>query len=283
MVRGPGAFLPLVGMEIERQGFDAVYLSGATLSAGLGLPDIGLTTLTEVADHAEQLARATNLPLIVDCDTGFGDPMNLACCVETMERRGVAGVQIEDQKAPKRCGHLDGKSLVSTQDMVRRVRTAAEVRQDPNLLVIARTDAWATKGGPGNDRPRAGLCRGRGRCDLCRSGGGSSTIAPGTGVRVYLACAVTDMRKGIVGLVALSQDVLRQKPSSGAVFALRRRRGDRIKLLLWDGQGFCLYCKVPERGRFPWPTTTEGAARLTSAQLAMRGQWEHTTVLTDHR
>ena len=97
-------------------------------------------------------------------------------------------------------------------------------------------------------------------------------IAPGTGVRVYLACGVTDMRKGIAGLAALSQDVLRQKPSSGAVFAFRGRRGDRIKLLFWDGQGFCLYYKVLERGRFPWPTATEGTARLTSAQLAML--WE---------
>ena len=78
-------------------------------------------------------------------------------------------------------------------------------------------------------------------------------IGPGTGVRVYLACGATDMRKGIAGLSALTQDVLRQKPASGAVFALRGRRGDRIKLLYWDGQGFCLYYKVLERGRFPWP------------------------------
>eukprot|EP00919_Chromeraceae_sp_WS-2016_P064708 GHVR01153312.1.p1 GENE.GHVR01153312.1~~GHVR01153312.1.p1 ORF type:complete len:208 (+),score=28.77 GHVR01153312.1:958-1581(+) len=82
-------------------------------------------------------------------------------------------------------------------------------------------------------------------------------IGPGTGVRVYLACGVTDMRKGIAGLSALTQDVLRQKPTSGAVFAFRGRRGDRIKLLFWDGQGFCLYYKVLERGRFPWPTATE--------------------------
>ena len=97
-------------------------------------------------------------------------------------------------------------------------------------------------------------------------------IAPGTGVRVYLSCGVTDMRKGIAGLAALAQDVLRQKPSSEAVFAFRGRRGDRIKLLFWDGQGFCYYYKVLERGRFPWPTALDGAARLTSAQLAML--WE---------
>jgi transposase len=97
-------------------------------------------------------------------------------------------------------------------------------------------------------------------------------IGPGTGVRVYLACGVTDMRKGIAGLSALAQDVLRQRPSNGAVFAFRGRRGDRVKLLFWDGQGFCLYYKVLEHGRFPWPTATEGVARLTSAQLAML--WE---------
>jgi transposase len=97
-------------------------------------------------------------------------------------------------------------------------------------------------------------------------------IAPGAGVRVYLACGVTDMRKGIAGLASLAQDQLRQKPASGAVFAFRGKRGDRLKLLYWDGQGFCLYYKVLERGRFPWPSAGDGAARLTSAQLAML--WE---------
>jgi transposase len=97
-------------------------------------------------------------------------------------------------------------------------------------------------------------------------------IGPGTGVRVYLACGVTDMRKGISGLAMLAQTVLRQKPASGAVFAFRGRRGDRLKLLYWDGQGFCLYYKILERGRFPWPSAADGAARLTSAQLAML--WE---------
>ena len=112
-------------------------------------------------------------------------------------------------------------------------------------------------------------CGGADAADPC---GGSGMIGPGTGVRVYVACGVTDMRKGIAGLAALTQDVLRQKPTGGAVFAFRGRRGDRLKLLYWDGQGFCLYYKVLERGRFPWPAMTEGAARLTSAQLAML--WE---------
>jgi transposase len=97
-------------------------------------------------------------------------------------------------------------------------------------------------------------------------------IGPGAGVRVYLACGVTDMRRGITGLAALAQEILRQNPASGAVFAFRGRRGDRIKLLHWDGQGFVLYYKVLEKGRFPWPSPADGVARLTAAQLAML--WE---------
>lgn len=94
-------------------------------------------------------------------------------------------------------------------------------------------------------------------------------IAPGSNVQVYLACGATDMRKGISCLSALVQEVLRQKPASGAVFAFRGRRGDQVKLLCWDGQGFCLYYKFLERGRFPWPSVADGVARLTAAQLAM--------------
>ena len=97
-------------------------------------------------------------------------------------------------------------------------------------------------------------------------------IGPGTGVRVYLACGVTDMRKSITGLAALAQDKLRQNPAGGSVFAFRGRKGDRLKLLYWDGQGFCLYYKVLERGHFPWPSGGDAAIRLTSAQLAML--WE---------
>lgn len=97
-------------------------------------------------------------------------------------------------------------------------------------------------------------------------------ISPGTGVRVYLACGHVDMRKGIGGLSAIAQDVLRQRPASGAVFAFRGRRGDRIKLLFWDGQGFCLYYKVLSKGHFPWPSASDGSVRLTSAQLSML--WE---------
>ena len=97
-------------------------------------------------------------------------------------------------------------------------------------------------------------------------------IGPGTGVRVYLACGTTDMRKSIAGLSLLAQDHLHQSPTSGAVFAFRGRRGDRLKLLYWDGQGFCLYYKILQKGTFPWPSSGDAVARLTSAQLAML--WE---------
>lgn len=97
-------------------------------------------------------------------------------------------------------------------------------------------------------------------------------IGPGTGVRVYLACGMTDMRKSIAGLSVLAQDHLHQSPTSGAVFAFRGRRGDRLKLLYWDGQGFCLYYKILQKGTFPWPSSGDVVARLTSAQLAML--WE---------
>ncbi|MCP4384469.1 MAG: methylisocitrate lyase [Hyphomicrobiales bacterium] len=146
IVQAPGAFSPLVAMEIERLGFEAVYVSGAVISADLGLPDVGLTTLSEVANRAEQIARVTDLPTIVDCDTGFGEPMSVARTVRTMEERGIAALHLEDQVNPKRCGHLDGKSIVPADEMVRRVKSAVDARRDPNTVIIARTDARAIEG-----------------------------------------------------------------------------------------------------------------------------------------
>ncbi len=146
IIRAPGAFSPLVAMDIERLEFEAVYVSGAVLAADLGLPDIGLTTLGEVATRAEQIARVTDLPTIVDCDTGFGEPMNAARTIRMMEERGVAALHLEDQVNPKRCGHLDGKSIVAVEDMVRRVKAAVDARRDHNTVIIARTDARAIEG-----------------------------------------------------------------------------------------------------------------------------------------
>jgi methylisocitrate lyase len=136
----PGAFNPLSAKLIQDKGFDGVYISGAVISADLGLPDIGLTTLTEVATRAQQIARMTDLPSLVDADTGFGEPMNVARTVQTLEDAGVAGLHIEDQVNPKRCGHLDGKAVVDEDTALKRIRAAADARRDPNLLIMARTD-----------------------------------------------------------------------------------------------------------------------------------------------
>ena len=146
LLRFPGAFNPLSARLIEQKGFDGVYISGAVLSADLGLPDIGLTTLTEVAGRAKQIARMTELPAIVDADTGFGEPMNVARTVQEMEDAGLAGLHIEDQVNPKRCGHLDGKQVVDQGTALQRIRAAVDARRDPNFLIMARTDIRAVDG-----------------------------------------------------------------------------------------------------------------------------------------
>lgn len=139
--RFPGAFSPLVAKLVAEIGFEGVYVSGAALSADLGLPDIGLTTLTEVTARGAQIAAATDLPTLIDADTGFGEPMNVARTVTVLEDAGLAGCHLEDQFNPKRCGHLDGKAVVPTAEMVRRIRAAVAARRDPNFVVCARTDA----------------------------------------------------------------------------------------------------------------------------------------------
>ena len=146
LLRFPGAFNPLSARLIERKGFEGVYISGAVLSADLGLPDIGLTTLTEVAGRGAQIARTTDLPALIDADTGFGEPMNVARTIQTLEDAGVAGAHIEDQINPKRCGHLDGKAVVDEATALKRIRAAVEARRDPNFLVMARTDIRAIDG-----------------------------------------------------------------------------------------------------------------------------------------
>lgn len=146
LLQFPGAFNPLSAALIQDKGFDGVYISGAVLSAELGLPDIGLTTLTEVAGRARQIARMTDLPAIVDADTGFGEPMNVARTVQEFEDAGLAGCHIEDQINPKRCGHLDGKAVVDLDTAAKRLRAAADARRDENFLLMARTDIRAVDG-----------------------------------------------------------------------------------------------------------------------------------------
>jgi methylisocitrate lyase len=139
--RFPGSFSALVAKVIAEVGFEGVYVSGAALSADLGLPDIGLTTLTEVATRGAQIVGATDLPTLIDADTGFGEPLNAARTVTLLEDAGLAGCHIEDQVNPKRCGHLDGKAVVPAADMVKRLRAAVSARRDPNFVICARTDA----------------------------------------------------------------------------------------------------------------------------------------------
>lgn len=146
VVQFPGAFTPLSTRLIQEQGFDGVYISGAVLANELGFPDIGLTSLAEVVARAGQIARVTDLPCIVDADTGFGEPMNVARTVQELENAGLAGCHIEDQVNPKRCGHLDGKNVVDVDTAARRVRAAAEARRDPNFLIMARTDVRGVEG-----------------------------------------------------------------------------------------------------------------------------------------
>ena len=148
LLRFPGAFSPLVGMLIQRIGFDGVYISGAALSADLGLPDIGLTTLTEVVSRAQAVARMIDLPVIVDADTGFGEPANVARTIQSMTNAGLSGCHLEDQQFPKRCGHLDNKTLVPASDMVKKIAAAANATTDQQFLIIARTDARAVESLP---------------------------------------------------------------------------------------------------------------------------------------
>lgn len=123
-----------------------MYVSGAVVAADLGLPDVGLTTLTEVAARAGQVARMTDLPTLVDADTGFGEAMNVARTVQALEDAGVAGLHVEDQVNPKRCGHLDGKQVVDDVVALQRVRAAVDARRDADLLIMARTDARGVLG-----------------------------------------------------------------------------------------------------------------------------------------
>ena len=144
--RFPGAFNPLVAKLIQEIGFEGVYVSGAVVSAELALPDIGLTTLTEVTERGRQIARVTDLPVLIDADTGFGEPMSAARTVTLLEDAGIAGLHLEDQVNPKRCGHLDGKEVVPTDEMVRRLGAAVAARRDPNFVICARTDAAGIEG-----------------------------------------------------------------------------------------------------------------------------------------
>lgn len=144
VVVAPGVFSPLAGVVVRRVGFSAGYVSGAAFSASLALPDLGLFTLTELADFVRCVYRACGLPLVVDADTGFGEALNVVSAVRELEWAGAAAVQLEDQPLPKKCGHLSGKSVVPAEEMARKVAAAASARR--HTLIVARTDARAVEG-----------------------------------------------------------------------------------------------------------------------------------------
>jgi methylisocitrate lyase len=142
----PGAFNAASAKLIEAKQFDGVYISGAVIAADLGLPDIGLTTLTEVSTRAHQISRMVDLPTLVDADTGFGEMLNLARTVQVLEDAGVSALHVEDQINPKRCGHLDGKAVVDRGTAVQRIASAVSARRDSDLVIVARTDVRGVEG-----------------------------------------------------------------------------------------------------------------------------------------
>jgi len=143
ILKFPGAYNPLTAKLITEIGFDGIYISGAVIANDLGIPDIGLTTLKEVSYRANQISRVSDIPAIVDADTGFGDCKRT---IETFEQLGLSGCHIEDQIDEKRCGHLDNKEIIPLDKMVNKIKTAVNAKKDKNFLIIARTDANSVEG-----------------------------------------------------------------------------------------------------------------------------------------
>ncbi len=146
MVAAPGCYDCITARSIERAGFEAVYMTGAGTAAMLGYPDYGLVTLSEMADNAGRIAAAIKLPVIADADTGYGNELNAIRTVREYEKRGVAGIHIEDQGFPKKCGHLEDKTIVPIEDYVAKIRAAVSAKVDPDFLIIARTNSRAVLG-----------------------------------------------------------------------------------------------------------------------------------------
>ena len=147
MIVAPGAIDGLTGRLIDQAGFPAAYMTGfGTSAALLGRPDVGLLTMTEMAGNAGRIAACVDIPVIADADTGYGNPLNVIRTVGAYEAAGVAGIHIEDQVAPKKCGHMEGKEVIAADEMAQKIRAAVEARTDPGFVIIARTDARAVEG-----------------------------------------------------------------------------------------------------------------------------------------
>jgi carboxyvinyl-carboxyphosphonate phosphorylmutase len=146
MLVAPGAYDAISALTIQQAGFEAAYMTGSGTAASLGFPDLGLVTMSEMVENAARIARAVDLPVIADADTGYGNELNVTRTVREYESRGVAGLHIEDQVSPKRCGHLDGKEVVPREDFVSKIRAAVLARRSADFLIIARTDSRAVLG-----------------------------------------------------------------------------------------------------------------------------------------
>jgi 2-methylisocitrate lyase-like PEP mutase family enzyme len=145
MLVAPGAYDAIGARMIEQAGFGAAYMTGAGTSAARGFPDFGLLTMSEMLENAAVMARSVSIPLIADADTGYGNELNVTRTVREYEARGVAGLHIEDQVSPKRCGHLDGKVVIPREEFVSKIRAAVQARRTPDFFIIARTDSRATR------------------------------------------------------------------------------------------------------------------------------------------
>ena len=146
LIIAPGAYDCITARSIEHAGFSAVYMTGGGTAMAMGYPDFGLTTMTEMAENAGRIATAVDVPVIADADTGYGNELNVVRTVRAYEQRGVAAIQLEDQVFPKRCGHLDGKQVTSVEEFCAKIRAASSMKQDPDTLIVARTDARAVNG-----------------------------------------------------------------------------------------------------------------------------------------
>jgi 2-methylisocitrate lyase-like PEP mutase family enzyme len=146
LIAAPGAYDCITARAVEHAGFPAVYMTGAGTAATLGYPDYGLVTMSEMAENAGRLAAAVRIPVIADADTGYGNELNVVRTVREFEQRGVAGIHIEDQSFPKKCGHLENKVVIPLQDYAAKIRAAVSAKRDPDFVVIARTDARAVLG-----------------------------------------------------------------------------------------------------------------------------------------
>jgi carboxyvinyl-carboxyphosphonate phosphorylmutase len=146
LIVAPGAYDGLTALLVEQAGFPAVYATGGGIARSMGYPDLGLLTMTEIIERVENMVEVTKIPVIADCDTGYGNAINAMRAIRHFERAGAAGVHIEDQITPKKCGHYEGKQLIPVREMVPKLKACLQAREDKNFLVIARTDARAVEG-----------------------------------------------------------------------------------------------------------------------------------------